>query len=140
MSGSKQFLAGEDFPQMSPSAGKPILPFNPDIAQRFNELLDTFPYYTGRGGKILIVREDEAGITTADADSESLLSIADKTYVHTQSSSSVLWTITHNLGKYPTVRIKDGTGAMMIGDVVDISINEITIEFSLAQTGVAILN
>lgn len=140
MSGSKEFGPSKDFPQMSPSAGKPILPFDPDYAKRFIELLDTFLSYTGHGGKFLMVKETEDGITVAEADNATILSISDKNYVHTQAVANTLWTVDHNLGKYPSVRIKDGTGHSVIGDIVDISINQLTIEFSSAQSGVAIIN
>ena len=138
MSGSKQFGAGEDFPQMSPSAGRPILPFDPDVPRKFIELLDTFLSYTGKEGMFIVVNETATGLTVASQ--QILTQIADRNHVHTQSSAATLWTVTHNLGKYPSVRIKDNTGHSMEGDIVDISINEITIEFSSAKSGVAILN
>lgn len=138
MSGSKAFGPSQDFPQMSPSAGKPILPFNPEYANRFIELLDTFRSYEGQGGKFLMVKETEDGITLAEIGD--LADISDKNYIHTQASANVLWTVNHNLGKYPAVRIKDETGHALVGDIVDISINQLTIEFSSAQAGVAIIN
>jgi len=138
MSGSKPFGPSEDFPQKSPSAGRPVLDFNPDVPRRFIELLDTFLNYTGHGGKFLMVKESEDGITVAEVGD--LVSISDKNYIHTQGSANVLWTVNHNLGKYPSVRIKDGTGHQIVGDIVDISINQLTIEFTSAQSGVAIIN
>jgi hypothetical protein len=138
MSGSKKFGPGKDFPEQSPSSGKPILQFNPDLPANFIDLLDTFTSYTGKGGKFLIVKESEDGITTAEVGD--LAQIADKNYIHAQNSALVLWTVTHNLGKYPSVRIKDATGHSMVGDIIDISTNELTIEFTEPQTGVAIIN
>lgn len=138
MGGSKQFGPSQDFPQKSPSAGKPILPFDPDYAKRFIELLDTFLSYEGHGGKFLMIKETEDGITVAEP--VDLVGIADKNHIHTQAVANTLWTVTHNLGKYPSVRIKDGTGHSIVGDIVDVSINELTIEFTSAQAGVAIIN
>jgi hypothetical protein len=135
MSGSKQFGSGEDFPQKSPSAGRPILEFDPDVPRKFIELLDTFLSYTGKAGLAVVVNETETGLTT-----RSVTIVNDKNYIHTQSVASAIWTITHNLGKYPSVRIKDGTGHQIIGDIVDVSINELTIEFTTTQSGIAILN
>lgn len=138
MSGSKKFGPSQDFPQMSPSAGKPILPFDPDYAKRFIELLDTFLSYEGHGGKFLMVKETEDGITVAEIGD--LAGIADKNYIHEQAVANTVWTINHNLGKFPSVRIKDSTGHSMVGDIVDVNINQLTIEFSSAQVGVVVIN
>lgn len=138
MSGSKPFGPAKDYPKMSPSAGKPILQFDPSMSANFTDLLDTLANYTGKGGYLLIVNVTEDGVTAVDP--ASLVSLADKNYVHTQAVANVLWTVNHNLGKYPSVRIKDALGQAITGDIVDVSINQLTIEFSTAQTGVAIIN
>jgi hypothetical protein len=135
MEGSKQFGTGEDFPHMSPSSGKPILLFDPDIAEKFTDLSDTIANYTGKAGMVIIVNATETGLTT----SPTVIS-SDKNYIHTQAIASILWTVNHNLGKYPSVRIKDETGHSIIGDIVDISINQLTIGFTIAKLGVAIIN
>jgi hypothetical protein len=140
MSGSKQFGPGEDFPQKSPSSGKPMLQFDPSMPANFIDLLDTFSNYTGKGGKLLMVKVSEDGITVAEASDATILAIADKNYIHTQNSPSSFWTVTHNLGKYPSVRLKDGSGHTLVGDIVDVSTDELTIEFTEPQTGVAIIN
>ena len=138
MEGSKEFSTEKKFPQRSPSAGKPILQFDPTMPACFTDLLDTFVTYAGKGGKFLIVKESEDGITVAGT--VNLQQLSDKNYVHTQSTASALWTVTHNLNKYPAVRIKDITGHSIIGDIVDININELTIEFTNPQEGTAIIN
>lgn len=140
MSGSKEFGVGEDFPQKSPSAGKPILQFNPDVPRKFIELLDTFLNYAGKAGKFVVVNDEETGLTVVDINDEVVQSIADKNYVHVQTTSQTLWTITHNMGKYPSVRLCDDAGVELHGDVHDVSINELTIEFSASRNGKAILN
>lgn len=137
MPGSKPFGPAKDYPNMSPSAGKPILQFDPSMPANFSDLLDTFQY-AGKGNFLLVVKVTEDGITAVDP--ASLVALADKNYLHTQAVANVLWTVNHNLGKYPSVRIKDSLGQAITGDIVDISINQLTIEFSTAQTGVAIIN
>jgi hypothetical protein len=140
MAVSKQFGPTKDFPKQSPSSGKDILQFTPELDARFIDLLDTFANYTGRGGKFLMVKETEDGITVAEIDSEQILAIADKNYIHTQVAPATIWTVNHNFGKYPSVRIKDETGHPIMGDIVDVNVNQLTIEFSNAKSGVAIIN
>lgn len=66
--------------------------------------------------------------------------VGDLTYVHTQSSAATVWTINHNLGKYPTVTVIDSGDNVVIGDVTYLDINNLTVEFSAAFGGKAILN
>lgn len=138
MEGSKQFGTGEDFPQMSPSSGKPILQFDPTMPANFTDLLDTFANYTGKAGKLLVINVNENGITVIDP--SELTANIDKNYIHTQVAPATLWTVNHSLGKYPSVRIKGADGHGLVGDIVDVSDDQLTIEFSSAQSGVAIIN
>lgn len=62
------------------------------------------------------------------------------TYVHTQGSASSSWTITHNLGRRPSVTIVDSGGNVQIGEVLYTSDNEITVSFAAAFGGYAYLN
>lgn len=61
-------------------------------------------------------------------------------YVHTQSSPSTTWTITHNLNKYPSVTIIDSANDEVIGEVRFTSINQVVLTFSAAFSGKAFLN
>ena len=67
----------------------------------------------------------------------------DKHYYHNQSSPSATWTITHNLGKVPSVSIIDSGGKLVYG-IVELAIgnelNELTITFNGAFSGKAYLN
>jgi len=57
-------------------------------------------------------------------------------YVHNQSSSSSLWTVTHNLGYYPGgISVIDSGESIVVGDVTHTSINQFTVSFSTAFTG-----
>ena len=64
----------------------------------------------------------------------------DRHFVHNQGGANALWTITHNLGKYPAVSVVDSAGSLVEGDVSYVSINVLTVEFSSAFSGVAYLN
>ena len=62
------------------------------------------------------------------------------TYEYDQSGVSDDWTITHNLGKYPSVTVVDSAGTEVVGDVTYISENVINIKFNSAFSGTAYLN
>lgn len=66
--------------------------------------------------------------------------VQDKNYVHTQSSVSTTWSITHNLGKKPSVTIVDSGDTTVIGDVTYNDNNSLTVTFSSAFSGKAYLN
>ena len=67
------------------------------------------------------------------------------TYIHTQSSISHTWTITHNLDKHPSVTVVDTGDTVVIGTVDYNSANKLTITFfsgddTLQVEGKAYLN
>lgn len=64
----------------------------------------------------------------------------DANYVYPQIAPSMVWTITHNLGKYPSVMIVDSGGTTVLGDIEYLSINQIRITFTTAFSGSAYLN
>lgn len=61
-------------------------------------------------------------------------------HIHNQSSASAQWTITHNLGKYPSVSVVDTSDAEVIGEVEYLSDTQLTIKFSAPFSGKAYLN
>lgn len=61
-------------------------------------------------------------------------------HIHNQPSASAQWTITHNLGKYPSVSVVDSANNEVIGEVEYISDNQIVIKFSAPFSGKAFLN
>lgn len=58
-------------------------------------------------------------------------------YVHTQSVSASTWTISHNMGFFPSVSVVDNGGNMVIGDVSYITENQVSISFSASFGGKA---
>jgi hypothetical protein len=62
------------------------------------------------------------------------------TYVHSQSSASSTWTISHSLGRKPSVTIVDSGGNVQIGEVLYNSDDQITVSFAAAFSGYAYLN
>lgn len=65
---------------------------------------------------------------------------SDKNFFHVQNTPSAIWTITHNLGKYPSIEVFDSAGSQVEGTVTFINANSITIQFSAAFSGKATLN
>ena len=65
----------------------------------------------------------------------------DATFVHTQSSASTSWVVTHNLNRHPSVTLLlSASEDIVIGDVTYDSSNQLTVTLSGANTGKAYLN
>jgi hypothetical protein len=64
----------------------------------------------------------------------------DKNFTFTQNSAAQVWSITHNLGKNPSVSVADTAGSWVVGQVDYINDNELTITFNAPFPGVAYLN
>jgi len=64
----------------------------------------------------------------------------DKYYRHNQNLPSTVWTIEHNLNKYPSVTVIDSAGSQHEGEIDYIDQNNLTITFSAAFSGFADLN
>lgn len=60
-------------------------------------------------------------------------------YEHEQQVASNEWTITHNLGKMPSVTVIDSADTIVIGDTEFLSNNQLKISFTGAFTGRAYL-
>lgn len=61
----------------------------------------------------------------------------DVAYTHTQSVSSAVWTINHNLGFKPTAVVLDSAGTNCEGSFSYPSNNQMVITFNSAFTGTA---
>jgi len=62
---------------------------------------------------------------------------SDIAYTHTQSVSSAIWTINHNLDFNPVVVVLDSAGTQCEGAISYPTINQMVITFTGAFTGVA---
>lgn len=63
-----------------------------------------------------------------------------QTYVHNQISAATVWTINHNMGKRPSITILDAAGDLSFARPAYSDLNNLTLTFSEATTGVAYLN
>jgi hypothetical protein len=61
-------------------------------------------------------------------------------YVHTQSSASTSWTVTHNLNKYCSVTVVDNNDDVVIGEIHYNSVDQVTLTFTAAFSGKAFFN
>jgi hypothetical protein len=57
-----------------------------------------------------------------------------------QTTPSLIWTIAHNLGFYPSVEIYSDGGLRLYGQVHNLSLNLLNITFNTAVSGTARLN
>ena len=62
------------------------------------------------------------------------------TFTECFTSNSKLWTITHNLGKYPSVTIVDDNNEVVIGAIDYKSTNQVAVSFNSPFDGCAFLN
>ena len=62
------------------------------------------------------------------------------TFTFCQDAPLSVWTITHNLGKFPSVTVVDSGNSTVIGDVDYTNSNILTVTFASAFSGCAYLN
>jgi hypothetical protein len=103
-----------------------------DIAEP-NFFLVTLENYTSNG----VISLDGYYIFSEFVDANSA---GDKNYVHPQDVASAIWTVRHNLNKFPSCTMVLSTGQQGYGDVTFIDENELTITFAGAESGKAYIN
>lgn len=79
-----------------------------------------------------------SGITNVETALSLLLQ--QQEYVYRQSTASSVWTIQHNLNRYPSVTVVDSADNVVIGSITYLSTNLIEIEFTSQFVGKAFLN
>lgn len=62
------------------------------------------------------------------------------TYQYDQAVAGSVWTIQHNLGKYPAVTVVDTAGTEIVGDVQYVNENLVILTFQGTFSGTAYLN
>ena len=88
--------------------------------------------YKGSGNGTLVVDKHYALVAFGGG--------TDKTYTHTQNSGATTWSVTHNLGKQPSVTVVDVNNVQGYGIVTHTNANELTITFPGNTTGKAYCN
>ena len=79
-------------------------------------------------------------IAANPSDDSITINSTDSSYSHDQIQASDVWTINHNLNKYPSVTIVDSAGSIVMGEVTYVSLNQIIIRFMAEFSGMALLN
>ena len=90
-------------------------------------------------GETLLVESANSGLAIAVSNNK-LTFTAKLGYVFTQSTPAAVWTINHDLNKYPSVSIVDSANDEVIGEVNYTSTTQVVITFSAAFSGKAFLN
>ena len=62
------------------------------------------------------------------------------TYTFTQNTPLATWTITHNLGNFPSIVVVDSAGNVVEGDIDYVSADQVVLSFTGAFSGEAYLN
>lgn len=94
-------------------------------------------------GTVEVGARDEAAVTiTGVAPNQTINFVIPSAsdYVHNQIASSSTWTITHNLGYYPSVTVVDSANNVVVGDVTYVSDNVVTVSFNATFGGKAYLS
>ena len=65
---------------------------------------------------------------------------SDKTFIFTQAVPSIVWNITHNLDKFPSVSVVNNNNIVINGEVTYIDKNNVQLNFSAGFAGKAYLN
>lgn len=99
-----------------------------EIMNLINNFPFLAPYFDNNGTNTVIVDPNTQAVT------------GDKHYKHTETTPSVLWTITHNLNKYPSIVVVDSAKNKVYGRERYLSLNSVEIEFSAPFSGEAFLN
>lgn len=64
----------------------------------------------------------------------------DSNFVHNQNVAAQVWSVNHNLGKYPAVTVVDSSGRIVVGDVTFTDLNSLTVWFPFPFGGQVFLN
>lgn len=111
----------------------------------FPDLADSFPAYPEIDTDLLPGVPGQRGPTGPTGPSITDQQIQEVvipavSYFHTQGAVSDLWTIQHSLHFLPNVTAFDSGGTQVEGNVVHINTDSLTIQFSAAISGNAVLS
>ncbi len=95
------------------------------------------------GAKTTVKLKGGTGITLTQAFSNEITIASlndDANFIFTQAIASATWNITHNLNKFCSVTVVDTANEIVVGSVVYVNSNSLTITFSAPFSGKAYLN
>lgn len=83
--------------------------------------------------------EDSERVFLTSSEKSNLLSFKES-YIHNQMESSAKWIVNHNLGKFPSVTVKDSAESLVVGEIDYVDNNFIILTFTAEFSGKAYLN
>lgn len=92
------------------------------------------------GGRLFTINVTQVTQGLTGAPGNTAPGSGDANYVHNQSSAQAIWTVPHNLGKYPSVTVVDSAGDQCEGEVRHLSPNQLRITFKFSFSGRAFIN
>lgn len=92
---------------------------------------------TENGGSTVVTVPQTSTVTAVTQGPQGPQGPAGVAYIHTQSSPSATWTITHNLGFKPSVELLNTGSQEIDGDVVHTSYDVTMVYFTAAIAGFA---
>jgi hypothetical protein len=107
----------------------PLSISNAEVVSTVNVEASGFKTPTGTSTEYLMADGTTSGAITGDL-----------TYYHNQGVPSSVWTVNHNMNKFPSVVAVDSAASIVIGEVEYTTLNTITITFNSAFSGDAHLN
>ena len=96
--------------------------------------------WIGSDGDNSLITKNFTAAGMAEYINKSGLIDTDKRFVYNQNTTSLSWSIQHDLNKFPSVTVVDSAGTVVIGEINYIDANNLTLTFSAAFSGVAYLN
>ena len=128
-------------PENSPNGTVDLADIAPNISTVITQTYATKQYVdslVGSAEGLSFTPTDEILSTTVQ---EAIEEVREKSrYVHTQSSASTVWHITHNMKFFPNVTIVDSGENYVVGDVEYIDWNSLDLTFSHSFAGKAYLS
>ena len=108
------------------------------------DILANTPAIAGEcdGGCLPVFEETEEGTVALASSGINVQRVAAivNGYEHVQDTPEMLWKITHNLNRVPSVTVIDTNGNITIGDIKYVDANSLEIKFSKALVGKAYIS
>jgi hypothetical protein len=132
-----------EFPLLSSGGTTPDISIDPSYEiptavqiQHFQEAYDQ---------KINIVTSNKPSTTSRaiyfqQQDGGELSTSWQESFIFVQDLPNTIWSVAHNLNKFPSVSVVDSSGSIVIGEVTYVDNNNVTITFSASFSGRAYLN
>ena len=86
------------------------------------------------------INPEQAMITLSKLNAVPITYTYERAYIHNQTSPASIWTVAHNLNKYPSVSVVDSAYEEVIGEVEYLTPNTLEVRFTAPFSGQAYIN